>query len=154
MLEHERARLLAMAPGALLVQPGHRQTAGRLHDVQAVGIVALHAIHLALKHRVMLRQVELRMDIEVALQATGRILARVVNEGPGACGDMPAGGAMARFTAIDAGELNVIPAEFAVGAGGKNSRNVGVAIEAVFVPNKMSAFDFWRSDHGALKRTA
>lgn len=55
VLEYERAALLSMTLGATFVQARHRQTAGGLHNVMAMRIVALHAIHAAFNDRMMLR---------------------------------------------------------------------------------------------------
>jgi len=80
MFENERSRLFPMALGAGFVPSRHRKAAGRLHNVQAVRVVALGAIHFAFSDRMMLGQVELGVDIEMALKAGLRILARVDDE--------------------------------------------------------------------------
>src|ERR1051325_10007818 len=46
MFENKRAALFAMTLRASLVESRHRKSAGRLHDVMAVRIVAIHAVHL------------------------------------------------------------------------------------------------------------
>src|SRR5439155_501087 len=58
VFEHERPGLLAMALRAGLVQPRHGQSAVRFHDVAAVRVVTLDAVHPVFNHRMMLRQVE------------------------------------------------------------------------------------------------
>src|SRR5262249_57730388 len=54
VLKDKRPRLGLMTLGARFVQARHGQTAGRLHDVQPVRVMALHAIHFALGDGVML----------------------------------------------------------------------------------------------------
>ena len=92
MLENEGPRLIPVARGAGLVQSGHRQTSGGLHDVTSVRIVALDTIHAPFDDRVMLRQVELGMNLEMTIETRRRILARVDNQtiAPAASRDMPA----------------------------------------------------------------
>src|SRR6478672_4885500 len=102
MLEHKRPGLLAMALAACLVDPRHGQASRRFHDVLTVWIVALDAIHLSFRKRVMLGKVELGVDLEVALKTRLRIFARVDNElvAPGSAHrHVFARGPMARFTA-------------------------------------------------------
>ena len=55
MLKDEGPGLLTMTLTAGLVRPGHRISARRFHDVQTMRVMALDAIHLALRDRVMLR---------------------------------------------------------------------------------------------------
>src|SRR5262245_20556694 len=62
MLENKRTGLLAVTLGAILVEPRHCQSAGGLENVAAVRIVALHAVHAAFRHRMMLGQAEFRMN--------------------------------------------------------------------------------------------
>ena len=121
VFENEWAALLAMALGTVLVQPRHGESAGGLHDVMAVGVVALDAVHHPFDDGMMLRQLEFGVDVQVALKAGGGILAGIDDEAAAAATDahMFAGGAVARFAAADGGELDVVLAEAAMGAGGK-----------------------------------
>jgi hypothetical protein len=80
VFKNMRLGLLAMALRAGLVQPRHRQTARRLHDVHAVRIVALDAIHLAFNDRVMLRQVKFRVRFQVAGKTSRRVFAGIDDE--------------------------------------------------------------------------
>src|SRR5260221_12609656 len=77
MLEHKRAGLLAMALGALLVQPRHGETASRLHNLLSVRVVTLHAIHSSFDDRMVLRKIEFRVDLEMALKTGGWIFCGV-----------------------------------------------------------------------------
>src|SRR4051794_35567926 len=77
MFENKRSRLFPMALGAGFVPPRHGKTAGRLHYVEAVRVMALGTIHFAFGNRMMLGQVELGVDVQMALKAGLRILPRV-----------------------------------------------------------------------------
>jgi len=96
VLENEASRLFAMTARALLIEPRHGETTGGLHDVQPVRVVALNAVHLALTHGMMLRQVELGMDIKVACKTRLGFAARINDEfpTPSADRDVPAAGAV------------------------------------------------------------
>jgi hypothetical protein len=72
--------LISMALGATLILPRHSQPSGRFHDVQAVRIVALGAIHAALQDLVVLGKVELSLNFQVALKTRRRVLARIDDE--------------------------------------------------------------------------
>jgi hypothetical protein len=80
VFENKRPRLLAMTLSARFVQARHRQSSCGLHDVQAVRIVAPHAIHLSFKNGMMLRKVKLGIDVQVALKTRLRILSRINDE--------------------------------------------------------------------------
>ena len=77
MLENKRARLFAMAGGASFVKPRHSQAATRLENIAPMRVVALRAIHLVFKQRMMLRQPELGLHGAMAFKTGGGILARV-----------------------------------------------------------------------------
>lgn len=79
VFEDKAPRLIAMALGALLVFARHAQSASRFHDVKAMRVVALHAIHVAFNHRMVLRQFELGMHFHVATE-TGLRIASGVND--------------------------------------------------------------------------
>ena len=75
--------LFVMASGARLIETRHGKSGSRrLHNIEAVWIVALHAIQLALEHGMALRQTQLGMDLQVAGKAGLRVLARIENEPP------------------------------------------------------------------------
>ena len=72
-------------------------------------IVAVDAIHLSLTHWVMLRQVELRMDVEMTTEARLRIAARIHDESfPAGC-DVLAPGPVARLATDASGLFQEIP---------------------------------------------
>lgn len=101
VLEHKMTRLFPVAVGALLVQSRHGQTAARwFHNVEPVRIVALHTVHLPFAHRVMLRKVELGMDLQVTRETGLRVAAGIDDKpaAPATRRGMFAAGAVAGFT--------------------------------------------------------
>lgn len=76
MFEHKGPGLFAMTLRAVFVEPCHRQTArrarlgcdGRLENVAPMRIMALHAIHLPLDHRMMLRHSKFCFRLQMALE--------------------------------------------------------------------------------------
>ena len=68
MFEDDEARLFAMTFRAAFVEPRHGQAAFGLHNVRAVRIVALDAIHFVFEDGMVLRQFEFSVDIEMAFE--------------------------------------------------------------------------------------
>src|ERR1051325_8288854 len=95
VLEDDRPGLLAVAGGALPVEPGHGQAAGGLENLATVRVMALHTIHPVLRDGMMLREIELGVDFQVALETRRGILAGVDDEhaAPATGGDVFAAGA-------------------------------------------------------------
>jgi hypothetical protein len=143
MLEHERPRLIAMAGGALLVQPRHGQPTGGLHDLFAVGIVTLHAIHSAFNDRMVLRQIEFRVDLEMALKTRRWIFAGINNElaSPAAALDMFAARSVTRLAPARANHLGAFDMHPPMRAGRENPRVVRVTFSADFVADVFRAFN-------------
>jgi len=77
VFEDELARLFPVAFGAGFVQPGKRQSAGRLADIVPVRVVALNTIHVPLDHGMMIGQSKLGVHCKMALEARLRFLAGV-----------------------------------------------------------------------------
>src|SRR5213594_2465463 len=94
--EHMGLGLLAMALRASLIQSRHRQPACRLHDVEAVRVVALRAIHAPFRDGMVLGKIEFRVRLEMAIEAGRRITARIHNM-PVTHGDVLTARAVARF---------------------------------------------------------
>jgi hypothetical protein len=153
VLEHKRPRLLAMALRASLIQPRHRQSARRLHDVHPMRIMALDTIHFALEDRMMLRQMKLRVGFQVALEACLRFLAGIDNKfSPAATGsDMFAGRSVARFTALQARHVHLVGVQARVRTRRKRAADVRVTIQANLVANVSGPFNFWRNHEGAVR---
>jgi hypothetical protein len=148
VFEGKGPRLFAMALRAAVIQAGHGQPAGGSMNVRAVRVVALDAIHLALDHRMVMRQAELRVGVEMALETGGRIPARVDDKlaASAARGDVPAAGPVARLASGGHGLLEIIPIETSVRAGRKVSGDVCVAFRAGAVSDKRGACNV-RGDH-------
>jgi hypothetical protein len=104
--------------------------------------VALDAVHPAFHHGMVIRQVELRMDFQVALIANGGVLAGIDNElpAPAAARDMLAASAVAGFAARFAGPFQVILVKARVRTGGEDPGNVCVAVGTDLIPNERGAF--------------
>ena len=58
VLKDNRLGLFPMTLSARLIQTGHGQARRRFHDVLAVGIMALNAVHLAFEDGMVLRKME------------------------------------------------------------------------------------------------
>jgi hypothetical protein len=144
MFEYKRPRLLPMTLGAGFVPSRHGKPPGRLHDIEAVGVVALGAIHFAFSDRMMLGQVEFGVDVQMALKAGLRILARVDDKffaSSSADCHVFTGRAVARFASVLSGGSGVRNTEPSVGTGGERTRDFGVTIHAGFVTDKSRAFN-------------
>ena len=80
VFENEWPGLLPMTLAAVFVLAGHGQSAPGPENVLAMWIVALNAIHVTLIHRVVLRQAEFGLDLQMTVVASRRIFARVDDE--------------------------------------------------------------------------
>ena len=156
MFENKRTGLLAMTLRAGFIQPRHGQSARRFHDVHAVRIVALDAIHFSLQHRMMLRKMKFRLHFQMALQTRLRVFAGIDDEffkaAATAHGDVFAGRAVAGFASELAGHLAVFQMQPRVRAGGKGAGDVRVAVGAGLVADKGCAFDLQRRNRRAIRR--
>ena len=80
MLEDKGPGLLPVALSAGFVLARHRQPAGGFEDVAPMRVVALDAIHLLLRHRVVLGKLEFRLLLTMALeQAAGSFPGLMMN---------------------------------------------------------------------------
>src|SRR5689334_23131995 len=82
MLEDKRPGLVAMTLSTRLIKSRDAEPTSGFHDVRAVRVMALHAVHLAFDYRVVLRQREFRVRLKMALKAGSGIFAGVQNELP------------------------------------------------------------------------
>ncbi len=147
VFENHRAGLLAMTLRAAFVPAGHGQSARGFEDVPAMRIVTLHTTHASLQDGMMLRQMKLTLDFDVALETSGRILARIDDEfGPATGLDVFAAGAVAGFAARAAGQG--VPARISAGmrTGGEFRDNGGMAIRTRLVARQIGAGDAQRDD--------
>lgn len=148
VLEDEGLALVAMALGAGLVEAGQGEAAGGFHDVRAVRVVALDAIHFAFEHGMMLREAELGVGFQVAIQTARRVFAGIENEFPASTANrnVLAAGAVTGFATTRAGGGARHEVHPRVGAGGELSHVVGVAGQAGLVADEMRSGDFGRDD--------
>ena len=154
VFEGEWPGLLAMTLGAGLIQLSHRQPAGWLPDVAPVRVVTIDTIDSIFHDRMVVRQLELRLNFEVALITTRRVFSGIHDElSPTAShGDVLAARPVARFAAGHAGPFQLVLVKSAMRAGVENSCDVRVAIRARFVSDKHRSLDIRRRDHGAVHR--
>ena len=149
VLKNKRPCLLPMALGAGFVQPRHRKPGRRLVDLQPVRVVALNAIHPAFDDLVMLRELEFAVNVEVALETSGRVFAGIDDELSPAPAhfDVPAPRAMTRFTTALPRHRGIFHVKPRVRAPGKNPHVFSVAVGARLVAHVMRARNFQRNGH-------
>ncbi len=156
VFKNKRSRLFAMALRARFVQPRHGESARRFHDVRAVRIVALNAIHFSLQHRMMLRKMKFSLHFRMTFDARLRILAGIDDEffqaAASAHRDVFAARTVAGFATELAGRPAVFQMQARVRAGGKNAGDFFVTVRAGFVADECRAFDLQWRDHGAIRR--
>ena len=145
-----------MTFGALLIEAGHREAAARFRDLVAVRIVALNAIHAAFDHGMMLGEIKLRVNIEMALETGARIFARIDDEAAASTThfNVLARRTVAGFAAGDVREFDVVFVQLAVGTGWEEARDVGVALDAGSIADVVCALDMGRGNNGAADRGA
>ena len=155
VLENKCARLFPMTFCAGLIQSRHRQSSGWFHDIASMWIMALHAAHPAFHEGMVLRQVELCMHLQMAIETNCRLLAGIHDElSPAGRLHMFTRGSMARFTAGKPRPLKIVLVKARVGAAGKKASDISVAIHAGFVANEGGAFDVRRRHHRTIRRRA
>jgi len=131
VFEHFEGALFAVALDTGFILSGHGEAAGRFHDIAAVRIVTLNAVHLAFHDGVPVGEVKLAVHFEVALEAALRVPAGVENEltfGGGL--GMFAAGAVARFAPGHARGGAGVDVPAGVGTFGEDSDEISVAIFA------------------------
>src|SRR5947209_7813296 len=72
MFENKWPGLFTMTLSTTLVESCHRQTAARFENVAPVRIMTLDAIHPPFNDRMMLRQIEFSMGLQMALKTGSR----------------------------------------------------------------------------------
>lgn len=82
MFENHALGLLAMTRGALFIHARHRETSRRFHDFETMRVMALHAVHFAFGHGMVLRKIELRVNFEMTGKTSLRIFAWIDDELP------------------------------------------------------------------------
>lgn len=158
VLECVRTSLFAVTVGASFVETRHCQTSRRLHDVKAVRVMTLGAIHVSFRQWMMVRQVELSLCLQMARITGSGVAPGIENElpAPSPNSHVPAAGAMARLAAGLASTRNRLKMHASMRAAGKSAHVICVAFVACFVANEGRALDFGRSEnrplHGGTRR--
>lgn len=80
MFKNEGACLFAMALRAAFAGTGHGEAAGGFENIAPVRVMALVAVHVPLDDRVMMRQVELGINIQMTLKTRSRIVPGIDDE--------------------------------------------------------------------------
>lgn len=156
VLENKWTALLSMTLRASFIQAGHRKPSSRFHDVVPMGVMAAHAVHVPFDDRMMLRQVEFRMHIEMALKTRRRVLARVYDKtSPSAANaHMFARRSVTRFTPAHMREFDIVLVEAPVRAVWKRSRNIRVTLNAGSVADEIRSRYMRRRNHRTFERRA
>ena len=104
-------------------------------------VMAFHAVHLALEHRVVLRQLKFPLLLAVAFETCRGVLAGIDDElAPAAAArDVQATRPMTRFAARLTDCAGVCELDAGMGAGWKDTRDAAMAIGAGFVADEGSA---------------
>ena len=116
MFENERSTLRGMTlqTGLVSAEESEATAADGLLEIGAaafdrialVRVVAIHAIHFTFQHRMMMRQLELRPDLEMTLETGVRRFQRVYDVAPATTGfDVFAAGAVTGLTSHRFGVL-------------------------------------------------
>jgi hypothetical protein len=154
VLKDERPGLIAVTLGTGLIEAGQAETAGGFHDIRAVRIVALNAVHFPFNHGMMLRHRKLRMRLQVALKTGSGVLAGIQNKSSASATDFDvfATGTVTGFatTLADARIRHELHA--GVRAGGEDANVVGVALKTGLVAHVISAGDGRTHHYGARRR--
>ena len=155
MFVHKRSGFPLVASGTSLIEPRHGQSAFGLHDVHAVGIVAINAIHLAFQHRMMIGKMKLRLHVRMASETRLRVFAGIddkfIEPALAGRGDVFAARPVAGLATILAGHRAIPHAQPRVRAGRENTGNFRMTIRAGRVAHIRSAFNLqWHND-GAIR---
>jgi hypothetical protein len=161
VMENHRARLFAMTLRATFIQ--RRETTLRTHpqrcavrcfvNVAPVRIVALDTIHSAFKNRVVLRQFELRVDVQMTIEARLRVASGIDDQ------SSPASGLQVQaprpVTGLAPGVLALrrsFKLQSRVRIARERPCKIGVALRASFVANKGRSLNLWRRNRAFWKR--
>lgn len=149
VLKNNGPGLLVMARGAGLILSRHRQSACRFKNVAAMRIVAIHTVYMAFDDGVMVRQMQLCFDVQMAGEAGFRLFTRVDDESCRAARfRMSAAGTMTGFAAGKLGGGFAGNTKPRMGTAPKFPNDVSVAFRAGLVANEMRAGNGQRHDHG------
>ena len=144
MRENEWPGLVAMTLRTAFILPRHGQSARRFENVASVWIVALHAVHVALDDRMVMRQIKFRVNVKVALKTGSGVFARVDDEIGTPRLDVFAARPVTGFAAGLASHRRIARMNPRVRAGGEFLDDVLVAIRAGLVADIMRTGNFQR----------
>ena len=157
----EGAGLLAMTFGAGLIHAGEAglgthtesRVMGGFEDVRAVWVVALNAIHSMLENRMMVGQLELRVDVEMACEAGFGLTAGIDDEFAATAAGIyvETARAVAGFATGGFGARAAFDVQASVRTGMEGAGEFAVTILARFAANEGCAFDFRGTDGCALQ---
>ena len=100
MFKYERSTLFGMALETSLILAHFIHRAAPFDHRTLVRVMAIRATDFSFKHRMMMRQIELRTHLKMALEAGLRRFLRIDNRlGGSALGDVNAAWAVTRFAA-------------------------------------------------------
>lgn len=146
MFKDKGPRLRFVTSGAALILARHGKTTRRLEDVAAVRIVAIHTIHEAFSDRMMLRQIEFGLHVQMTLETGSGIFSRIDDESGRAAGpNMFAARTMAGLASALSRRGRAFDMQPRMRTGGEFADNPGVAIRACAVADVVRARDFKRS---------
>src|SRR6185369_3565352 len=156
VLEDKGAGLVAMTRAAAFALTRHGQSPRGLADVISMGIVALDAVHSLFHHGMMLGQMKLGLRLQVALEATLGVLARIKNvSAPASPGfHVLAAGPMAGLAPGLAGHLAIRHVHTGVGARQKLTADIGVTLQTRMVAHIARPGNFWRRHYSPIQAGA
>lgn len=156
VLKNKGARLLAVALGALFIQAGHAQTAGRLLDLTTMRVMTLDTMHVPFRDRMMFWQPELHLNIEMTVVTRLRIPPRIEDE----CRtiprrlDVPAPGTMTSLATCSSRLVTRRGVNPKMNIALERPRIIRVAIVTLLITHEGRSGNLWNDDDGALNRAA
>ena len=156
MLKNDRLGLFPMAARAIFVQARHRQSTRRFHDVHAMRIVTLDAVHFSFKDGMVLGKMKFRLRFQMAFE-TGSGFASGVDDEPvrparPGHGNMLARRSVAGFATVLPAHLAIFQAQPRMGACRKYPGDIRVTIEARLVTHVGGTLDLQRLNTRAIQR--
>ena len=155
------ACLLTVTLGARFVQPrdsgggahAERRAVRRFHNVCAMRIMALHAIHAAFNDRMVLRIFELCVNVDMTGKARLRIAPGIHNEfaAPAAGLHVQTPGTMTGLAACGIAVGRTLQMQAGMWTRSKGARELGMAIDTGLIADERRAFDLRRIDRAARK---
>jgi hypothetical protein len=151
VFEHKRPGLLTVTLRARFIEARHGKASRRLENVASVRIVALHAIHPAFDDWMMLRQIELGLSFQMALETDAWIFAWVDDEfaAPAPRFDVLAARTVAGFAPGLPSQLSLFEMHAGVRAGWEHAGDIGMTFIAGPVTRVSRTRNLRRIEHGA-----